>query len=244
MHQIDDFGTAEFIAKPGPSLFFVLSSDRSKKFSESIVVKQLPPPWKHESAENLLLSLMPKTRKFPITIEKESSVLLMDVLREGFSVGFKYQDLSGSNSEIDVSLNPVGFQTAYREFEKCKSNLIKHSIDDLRYTELNYATNTSILTDDMKHKIDNIVEYVSAVDGRVQIEISGHTDSVSHRMYNAKLSQRRAQHVADYMVAKGVSSTVLTTHAYGERRPKKSNSTSAGRTTNRRVEIVVTLRPD
>lgn len=73
------------------------------------------------------------------------------------------------------------------------------------------------------------------------IEIVGHTDSTGNHAYNMGLSQRRAQSVANYLMAQGVDGSRLSTRGAGPDQPIASNATADGRAQNRRVEV--TLRP-
>lgn len=73
------------------------------------------------------------------------------------------------------------------------------------------------------------------------IEIVGHTDSTGNHAYNVGLSQRRAQSVANYLLAQGVDASRLSTRGAGPDQPIASNATADGRAQNRRVEV--TLRP-
>lgn len=66
--------------------------------------------------------------------------------------------------------------------------------------------------------------------------LEGHTDSTASDAYNLELSRARAAAVA--AVAKQAGATVKSVTGYGERQPVASNSTSAGRALNRRVEIL------
>ncbi len=66
--------------------------------------------------------------------------------------------------------------------------------------------------------------------------IAGHTDSRASDEYNMKLSQRRANAVA--LVAQAAGADVFDVRGYGERAPKASNRTAAGKAQNRRVEII------
>lgn len=66
--------------------------------------------------------------------------------------------------------------------------------------------------------------------------ISGHTDSRASDEYNMRLSFNRANAVAK--VAAGTGARVADVRGYGERMPRASNSTAAGMTENRRVEII------
>lgn len=69
------------------------------------------------------------------------------------------------------------------------------------------------------------------------IEVSGHTCTIGSERSNQVLSERRAAAVKQYLVRKGVPSTMITTRGYGELQPKFDNSTDEGRRLNRRVEI-------
>lgn len=68
------------------------------------------------------------------------------------------------------------------------------------------------------------------------ITIVGHTDSVGSDAYNQKLSERRAQAVADYLASKGVAAQMQVS-GKGEAQPVADNKTKAGRAANRRVEV-------
>ncbi len=69
--------------------------------------------------------------------------------------------------------------------------------------------------------------------------IGGHSDSTGRASSNAKLSQKRADAVMNYLTSKGIDASRLTAKGYGEDNPIDSNKTRAGRANNRRVEIKV-----
>ncbi len=71
----------------------------------------------------------------------------------------------------------------------------------------------------------------------LKVEIAGHTDSRGSEQYNQGLSERRAQSVADYLIAHGVSNHSITVKGYGESQPIADNGTEEGRAANRRVEL-------
>ncbi|MFV2035684.1 MAG: OmpA family protein, partial [Halocynthiibacter sp.] len=66
--------------------------------------------------------------------------------------------------------------------------------------------------------------------------IAGHTDNRASDAYNMKLSERRAYAVAH--IAQNVGAEIFSVRGYGERQPKASNNTAAGRAENRRVEVI------
>ncbi len=86
--------------------------------------------------------------------------------------------------------------------------------------------------------------YQTMVDNpNMVVEISGHTDNVGSRKYNANLSAQRAESVKQYLVQKGVDPARIQTKGYGFDRPIASNKTEEGRAKNRRIEFKV-LRND
>lgn len=86
--------------------------------------------------------------------------------------------------------------------------------------------------------IDRLAEFLKRYPERTVL-IEGHTDSIGSETYNLGLSQRRADTVKKALMARGISSSQLTSSGYGESHPVASNATDAGRQENRRVEIVI-----
>ncbi len=78
-------------------------------------------------------------------------------------------------------------------------------------------------------------------DKTYKVKIDGHASSEGQVEHNNKLSLRRAQSVADFLVANGVARDRLTVTGFGSRQPIADNKTEAGRVANRRVEFDVTF---
>ena len=71
------------------------------------------------------------------------------------------------------------------------------------------------------------------------VQVIGHIDSDGAAAYNLDLSQRRAQSVANVLIAEGVPAGRVATIGKGEDQPIASNLTPEGKRQNRRVEIVI-----
>jgi outer membrane protein OmpA-like peptidoglycan-associated protein len=71
------------------------------------------------------------------------------------------------------------------------------------------------------------------------IVIQGHTDSTGSDAVNRPLSERRAEHVRDFLVSQGVPGSRLTAVGYGSSRPVASNDTPDNRALNRRVQLEI-----
>ncbi len=70
------------------------------------------------------------------------------------------------------------------------------------------------------------------------ITIVGHTSNEGSDEYNEQLSQRRAEVVVATLVARGINTARISAQGRGEKQPIADNTTGAGRSLNRRVEIV------
>ena len=71
------------------------------------------------------------------------------------------------------------------------------------------------------------------------VAVEGHTDNVGTDKYNDDLSSRRAAAVKDALIRDyHIAAARLASAGFGERRPRETNDTIAGRARNRRVELV------
>ncbi len=69
------------------------------------------------------------------------------------------------------------------------------------------------------------------------ILVEGHTDSAGSDEYNLGLSKLRAESVTNYLISQGIDSSRFTTKWYGEAQPVADNTTTEGKSRNRRVEL-------
>lgn len=70
------------------------------------------------------------------------------------------------------------------------------------------------------------------------LRVEAYTDNVGDRSHNQWLSQQRANAVRDFLISHyGIEGRRLKAKGYGEDHPLATNRTSAGRATNRRVEV-------
>ena len=87
-------------------------------------------------------------------------------------------------------------------------------------------------------ELDKLVALLKA-NPQYDIAIHGHTDNSGGKGANIELSRNRAKSVKEYLVAKGIAETRLTTDGFGSSQPISDNNQDAGRALNRRVEFVV-----
>lgn len=73
----------------------------------------------------------------------------------------------------------------------------------------------------------------------LKLQVEGYTDNIGSDEYNQKLSEERAAEVRKYLVLQSVQDANVSAVGYGKSSPIADNSTSAGRSENRRVQLVV-----
>jgi len=103
-----------------------------------------------------------------------------------------------------------------------------------------FATNSSELTGDGEAALIDLVGQLQTMQEISSLAILGHTDNRGSVEYNQKLSEQRAQTVADYISAQLPGAPVTDVSGVGELNPVASNQSAEGRQANRRVEVVVT----
>ncbi len=72
-----------------------------------------------------------------------------------------------------------------------------------------------------------------------RIKVVGHTDSDGSEASNQRLSEYRAQNVANFLLNQGVAQFRISIEGRGELDPIASNRTAAGKQLNRRVELII-----
>ena len=81
-----------------------------------------------------------------------------------------------------------------------------------------FAFDSAVLTPEGKARLDNMQTEArqAGITSVTSMTIVGHTDPLGSDAYNQKLSEARANSVRDYVVSKGVSSSVIRTEGRGE----------------------------
>lgn len=105
-----------------------------------------------------------------------------------------------------------------------------------------FEVNSADLNRQAERKIDDIVETVKRYAPERAIVVEGHASRETgvDEERNQRLSEARARTVEEAFARSGFRREKLTAKGFGSSRPVVSNATEAGRTQNRRVEIIVT----
>ena len=101
-----------------------------------------------------------------------------------------------------------------------------------------FDTNKSDLKQASKNELSQLAQKMADMTD-TDITIYGHTDNTGSDAVNEKLSNARAQSVANYLKNCGIASSRMTTEGKSYSMPVADNSTKEGRAQNRRVEIYI-----
>ncbi len=142
---------------------------------------------------------------------------------------------------------PAVTKTVSKEVLKEKGGLttwkeVECSLVEYQALPINWNLGSATLTSEAKRIIDTRLMPVLAQNPGVKLEIASHTDARGSASSNQDLSNRRAKAVADYLITKGINSSLLVANGYGEKRLKNRcadgvSCTEREHSANRRTEF-------
>ena len=115
------------------------------------------------------------------------------------------------------------------------------SLDDYDVQEnvsVTFRVNSAVLSPEAKQKLDELAAKTTSARA-FMIEVAGHTDATGSDAKNFRLSRDRADAVVQYLAVqhKIPLRRFVTPMGYGKTEAVADNSTAAGRSQNRRVEV-------
>ena len=113
---------------------------------------------------------------------------------------------------------------------------------EISLSDLLFPTSRAVLPLATREKLAKISGILLAYPG-LRVRVEGHADGTGREAFNRRLSLARARAVAGFLNRQGLPPESVNAEGHGSARPIASNSTSAGRQMNRRVEIILTGKP-
>ena len=106
---------------------------------------------------------------------------------------------------------------------------------------VNFQFDSADLTPDGRDRVNQIAGILNRQAPNRRVAVEGHAsrESAAQEAYNQRLSERRAETVADALGRDGVQTSQISSRGLGTRSPIASNETEDGRQQNRRVEVVI-----
>jgi len=104
----------------------------------------------------------------------------------------------------------------------------------------NFKFGKTLLPDETKAKLDEMVNQLKTDPKGVYLEIEGHTDNVGDKKTNERIGMERAEAVKRYLYEQHqIPLHKMNVISYGSEKPVAPNKTRAGRAQNRRVVVKV-----
>ena len=104
--------------------------------------------------------------------------------------------------------------------------------------DVNFLINQSSVQPRFFAVLNETANLLKSISGS-SILISGHADITGDEQLNHNLALKRANSIKKYLISKGVDSSLIEVVSFGETKPKFLNTTAAGRSLNRRVEVYI-----
>src|SRR5918996_3759005 len=106
---------------------------------------------------------------------------------------------------------------------------------------VNFQFDSAELTADGRNRVDQIAGIVKRDAPNRRITVEGHAsrESAAQESYNQRLSERRAEMVADALARDGIKGNQISARGLGTRSPIATNDSEEGRRQNRRVEVII-----
>ncbi len=108
----------------------------------------------------------------------------------------------------------------------------------LRINELNFAADSSTITQENYDILEEVYEFLVA-NPSVVVEIGGHTNTIPPHEYCDQLSSARAKRVAEFLYTRGIPKDRVSFKGYGKREPLTDSTSTQGRQRNQRVEVKI-----
>jgi VWFA-related protein len=113
-----------------------------------------------------------------------------------------------------------------------------HDVGDIALVNIEFDYDRATIRPESMPRIREVADVLNSYPS-MGLEIRGHTDDRGTDEYNQRLSEERAQAVADALEDMGIKSARLTVKGFGESKPLVPNDSEENRRKNRRTEFVV-----
>jgi outer membrane protein OmpA-like peptidoglycan-associated protein len=132
------------------------------------------------------------------------------------------------------------FEQVEQEFTREEARVLRESgAVVIRLVGMNFASGQAVIRPDHFPLLTKVKDAI-AIYPDALISIEGHTDAYGTDEANLKLSQLRADAVAQYLLANSnLSPNNVRATGFGETHPIANNETKEGRAKNRRIDVVI-----
>ncbi|MDG2959640.1 porin OmpA [Bisgaard Taxon 10/6] len=150
--------------------------------------------------------------------------------------------INGTDARYSPDIHSVTAGLSYR-FGQGAAPVAAPEVVNKTFTlnsDVTFAFGKSTLKPEATTTLDGIYSEIAQVSNPA-VAVNGYADRIGKDASNLKLSQRRAETVANYLVSKGVNSNSITATGYGEANPVTGNTCDS---VKGRKALIACLAPD
>lgn len=180
----------------------------------------------------------------PLIEESKETIIADENSQDNQTEILSVENTTVSNQAIEenVILNDVP-NTVTEESPSSVTDMTGENLDSVQsktsYKPVEaYPVNTTSITEAQKQSLRDLAFQIKG-NKFLSVQLTGHTDNTGTAEYNLVLSRKRAALVKEYLMSQGVSGDRIRIDYKGMANPIESNSTTEGRSKNRRVEIEI-----
>ncbi len=146
--------------------------------------------------------------------------------------------VSEPNSRTSIGSKPVTRPLGAKGLSAREAALLASLPPAPKSFSLYFLEGTTDLTETSVSRLDEIRADIARRPG-VEVEVTGHTDTVGDASDNDALSRKRAAEVVDLLASKGFERAIMSAVGRGERELKVPTDDNVSSPVNRRVDIIV-----
>jgi outer membrane protein OmpA-like peptidoglycan-associated protein len=175
------------------------------------------------------------------TRANEENIKKVDAKADQVGIWAKDAQTSADNAKTSATAAQARAEAAgvrAEEVEKRSNRLLYEVV--LSEDQGSFKFGQSVLPDEAKSRIDQLISQLKADPRGAYVEIEGHTDNTGDKITNERLGLQRAETVKRYLYeTHQVPLHKINVISYGEEKPVAPNKDRAGRAQNRRVVIKI-----
>lgn len=185
-------------------------------------------------------------RMYRIYSNKEFPYVFADIYRglnNYYKITYRPPECQGIHTATaSVALPELGYNPLMADGHYDRSLFTQYDpVGSIALVSIEFDYDRATIRPESLPRIREVAD-VLANNPKMAMEIRGHTDDKGSDEYNMKLSQDRAQAVADALAGMGIDRKRLTIKGFGESNPLVPNDSDENRRKNRRTEFVITRR--
>ncbi|TNE74936.1 MAG: OmpA family protein [Gammaproteobacteria bacterium] len=232
VHEVPGYGRAVFRHRAGENLqFYLESASPVMKPGRGLVVVEAP-SWRPGVAPRPVGTVDVSGSNRPVYLDARQARQLVQGLLEGLRPTVTRESWY-DGKPVRVQVSNVNFGRPFQQYQLCAGNLLPVNYDQIQRSRIPFASGSAELSASDRQLLDNIVRYVQADTTVERIFVDGHTDRLGSRIDNRALSEDRANIVADYLMAQGISEDLIIVRAHGDQYPASRRPSENRRTTIR-----------